>query len=494
MINVQAGFTTDRVLRYGQLCDYLQRCGARGPILELGAGPGGLQSWGYEGHIVSADIKQFAGLGVRADGLRLPFRDLAFSTSVCVDVLEHVPPGVRPHLVAELRRVTSDLIVIGGPMGSAAERTDRRLMALLSRCGRPEPEWLREHVATGRYPTVEDLNKFVGRPPALAGAGVSPVAHCVLTILGEVRGGSHAGRWATRTPNRRRRLARVLTSSARPYRQLLAYRLGSVRSTVIMATKDRAHTLDAAVTSVLTQTDRDLELILVNDGSTDDTAAVIRRLADLDSRVRTVHLPTPSGSCGLARNAGLPHSRGRFLAFCDDDVRWHPDHLQRCGETLDRADACYTQAARFLPDGTYYDVAGEQWSELGPQAGQVDANSMAIRRDAMVPFPDGRGRYESEDILLAKRLFQEEIAFEFIPAVTVDYTFNPGSHCFSYSVDMVDGVPHVSSRPKVRDWRAASARVVEAINVRGARSSRRVRALTRPGMQRRHVADVDPPH
>lgn len=468
-----ASQTPDRALRYLELHEVLDRFARYGAVLELGSGPDGLRDRRPGTFVVTVDLHSFSNLDVQADGCRLPFRDGAFATAVCIDVLEHVPPALRAPLVAELRRVTSDLLVIGGPMGTSAERADRYLERWFRRTGRSVPDWLGEHLATGPYPTTDEIDRLVGCEPLWSGRGVGVIAHRLIAAAGGVRGGTAIGRAVTATPEGQAVLARVAAVGS-PYRTVRAYDMRPVKFTVVMATRNRAERLPAAVASVLVQTEPDFELIIVNDASADATATVARRLQQRDARIRVVDVPVATGSCGLARNVGLRMARGRSLAFCDDDVRWHPGHLAVCAAALERSDACYTTAARFLPDGRLYDFAGRAWGAGGPAVGDVDANTIAVRRAVMQPFPDGRGRYESEDIRLAIALHRRGVRFQFVPEVTVDYTFNPESHCYSYTIEEQGDDVVISSRPKVADWRAARGRVLEAAYVRMRRLARRL--------------------
>jgi glycosyltransferase involved in cell wall biosynthesis len=90
-------------------------------------------------------------------------------------------------------------------------------------------------------------------------------------------------------------------------------------------THNRAHYLEGAIASVLDQSFRDLELIVVDDGSTDDTEAVVAR--HRDPRIRYVR-QQHSGKAA-ARNTAVAHARGEFLAFCDSDDLWYPHRLAR---------------------------------------------------------------------------------------------------------------------------------------------------------------------
>jgi hypothetical protein len=95
---------------------------------------------------------------------------------------------------------------------------------------------------------------------------------------------------------------------------------------VIMPVYNAAAYLPAAVGSILAQTVRDLELLVIDDGSSDDSLAVARRLAAADSRIRVEALPQNSGAAS-ARNAGVAVARGRYLAFLDADDLALPHRL-----------------------------------------------------------------------------------------------------------------------------------------------------------------------
>ncbi len=96
-------------------------------------------------------------------------------------------------------------------------------------------------------------------------------------------------------------------------------------SVVVPVFNGAAHVSDA-IESVLAQTAGDLELIVVDDGSTDDTAAVIAGHADRDLRI--VPLARPHRGLSAARNAGLAVARADLVAFLDADDVWLPRKLE----------------------------------------------------------------------------------------------------------------------------------------------------------------------
>jgi glycosyltransferase involved in cell wall biosynthesis len=96
------------------------------------------------------------------------------------------------------------------------------------------------------------------------------------------------------------------------------------RVSVVLPVKDQAEYLRDAIESVLRQTLADWELIVVDDGSTDDSAAVVRRLRD--DRIRYVFQEWQGVS--TARNAGIALASGVYVAFLDADDRYHPGKLE----------------------------------------------------------------------------------------------------------------------------------------------------------------------
>jgi glycosyltransferase involved in cell wall biosynthesis len=104
-----------------------------------------------------------------------------------------------------------------------------------------------------------------------------------------------------------------------------------------------------AIRSIANQTVRDVEIVVVDDGSTDSTLAVARREAAQDSRVVVITQPN-SGMPGAARNAGIRACRGDFIAFLDADDIYEPDKIEQeltaFGDFPD-VDVVFCDVARF---------------------------------------------------------------------------------------------------------------------------------------------------
>jgi glycosyltransferase involved in cell wall biosynthesis len=118
---------------------------------------------------------------------------------------------------------------------------------------------------------------------------------------------------------------------------------------VVIPTRDRRDLLARTLRTVLWQSHRDLEVIVVDEASTDGTADAVA--AEPDPRVRLLRHEEPKG-VAAARNTGIEHARGELVAFVDDDDLWAPEKLaQQVAALRGRPEATWscTAAVRLLP-------------------------------------------------------------------------------------------------------------------------------------------------
>jgi len=135
---------------------------------------------------------------------------------------------------------------------------------------------------------------------------------------------------------------------------------------VIIPTHNRAALLERAVQSVLDQTLRDFELVVVDDGSTDGTAE-LSILKNADPRLRYVKLPENRG-VSVARNAGVKATSAPWLAFLDSDDEWLPEKLKK----------------------------QVRWTEHRPDIHIVQTREIWIRRDKRVNPPRTHEKFEGD--------------------------------------------------------------------------------------------------
>lgn len=105
---------------------------------------------------------------------------------------------------------------------------------------------------------------------------------------------------------------------------------------IIVPIYNSEHCLFQCIQSILNQTFHDFELLLINDGSQDDSAMVCDKLAEDDSRIRVFH--KPNGGVSSARNVGLDNARGQWIVFCDSDDWVLPEWLNDFAQNFSGVD------------------------------------------------------------------------------------------------------------------------------------------------------------
>jgi glycosyltransferase involved in cell wall biosynthesis len=188
-----------------------------------------------------------------------------------------------------------------------------------------------------------------------------------------------------------------------------------------------------AVTSVLCQTMTDLECVVVDDGSTDDTAAVLSRIDDPRLRVVTKE---NRGTVADARNAGVATARGELIAFLDGDDWWLPEKLARQVALLEQQPVVGMVYCGYAIADQHLAVRAVVW----PDPGAVDlrrqvlleAYGIGFASTALVPAAvlASVGPFElalsvSEDIDLADRIAQAH-AVVGVPECLTVYRTHPG--------------------------------------------------------------------
>jgi len=103
---------------------------------------------------------------------------------------------------------------------------------------------------------------------------------------------------------------------------------------IIIPTFNRAHLIEKTIRSVLLQKFEDFEVIIVDDGSTDNTKAIVQSIADK----RLKYIYQDNGERGKARNTGVKNSSGEYVFFLDSDDLLHSNHLEHAYSELKRLD------------------------------------------------------------------------------------------------------------------------------------------------------------
>jgi glycosyltransferase involved in cell wall biosynthesis len=175
---------------------------------------------------------------------------------------------------------------------------------------------------------------------------------------------------------------------------------------VVVPTRDRRRLLQLALFSVLRQRDVDIEVIVVDDASTDDSAEMVSRLAD--HRVRLIRQAVSHG-VSTTRNRGIEEAGGAWVAFLDDDDLWAPEKLARQLEVATREGRTWVYAGDVNVDDDLSVLSAlrpptpAQVMEALPRYNPVPtgASNVMVRADALAeagPFDPDLRRTEDWDM------------------------------------------------------------------------------------------------
>lgn len=135
---------------------------------------------------------------------------------------------------------------------------------------------------------------------------------------------------------------------------------------VIIPVYNAGNYIGQMLESVLGQSMQEIEVICVDDGSSDDSREIIRNFMGRDSRITL--LEQPNINAGAARNRGLSHARGKYVVFWDADDRFDRKALEIMCRKMQKkqADICVCGVCEFTQDGKTYEADGYLKTELVP--------------------------------------------------------------------------------------------------------------------------------
>lgn len=195
---------------------------------------------------------------------------------------------------------------------------------------------------------------------------------------------------------------------------------------IIIPTYNRAGILPRAIDSVINQTFEDFELIVVDDASTDGTAAVVDEYDD--ERITYICHETNAGN-GTARNTGISNSTGTYVAFLDDDDVWLPTKLERQVAVFEQSPQsvglvyCWMNYYHGdeLIERRHPTLQGDILREMLDKNAITSASTIMVRRTAI----DTVGKFDTDIPRGVDTDFIRRIAkayqVEYVPEVLVEY-------------------------------------------------------------------------
>ena len=189
---------------------------------------------------------------------------------------------------------------------------------------------------------------------------------------------------------------------------------------VVIPVRNRPRVIASALQSVSAQTLEDWELVVVDDGSTDETPQVLEQWAARDNRIRVVTQDWAGVSA--ARNRGLKEARGRYVAFLDSDNRWRPDFLRLSVAAMHGQGlrAAYAAMALHEDERTRYRAHPYTYDDLLVH-NFVDPNVLVVERDLardVGGFDEELRRWVDHDFALR---LGRRVELRLLPFVAVDY-------------------------------------------------------------------------
>ena len=205
-----------------------------------------------------------------------------------------------------------------------------------------------------------------------------------------------------------------------------------VTVTAVIPSYNSAKLLPRCIESVLTQTVPVSEILVIDDGSTDNTAEVV---AQFPAPVRLIQ--QKNAGVAAARNAGIRAAAGEWIGFLDADDRWLPNKTElelRCAARHPNAAVIYCDADVLLPDGS---SAGQFLSDKGPKSGRVYdrllesffvlPSTALVRRDALIScgmFTEHLRKMEDYDLWIR---MARQYEFQLVSAALTLYERQPTS-------------------------------------------------------------------
>ena len=187
---------------------------------------------------------------------------------------------------------------------------------------------------------------------------------------------------------------------------------------IIVPIYNAAEYLEPCIQSLVQQTESDLQIILVDDGSTDNSMTIAEAFAKQDERIVVVQQPHAGQSA--ARNNGLKHAMGEYIAFVDADDSLEPDWCARHLQAI--ADVDYVQSG-------YKRIQDSEFSSQKTPHHRLQFTSPCMRlyrREAIAAMQFTEGMIY-EDVVWSVDLWLRDLRYRRIPYAGYRYTLNPRS-------------------------------------------------------------------
>lgn len=215
---------------------------------------------------------------------------------------------------------------------------------------------------------------------------------------------------------------------------------------IIIPAFNSEDTVVRAVKSVLDQSYKNLEVIVIDDGSVDGTATQVLKLANVDNRVK--YYKKSNGGVSSARNLGISRSMGQFISFLDSDDFYDKEFIQKCLKL--NVDLAFSKSSTLFDDGRRDTSVGD-FSKTHPSSKfnflrnyigrklQINTNSWLINKDVITDnglrFKEGISW--AEDFLFFSRVILNCKSYKGVDEVLTYYTVTSKESLSSVKIDRI---------------------------------------------------------
>lgn len=215
---------------------------------------------------------------------------------------------------------------------------------------------------------------------------------------------------------------------------------------IVMPSYNYGHLINLAITSIINQTYKNWELIVVDNTSVDNTTEVVEEFSD--SRIKLIQVNN-CGVIALSRNIGIKHSNGKLIAFIDSDDIWYPDKLRLA---VDKLLAGYDLVCNGELWVNHDPVMG--WSRkviYGPECKAnfeqllfngncISTSAVVVRREVLLEaglFDESVELVTAEDYHLWMKIAQKSKKIIFLKDILGEYTIHPQSNSAALLKNMI---------------------------------------------------------
>lgn len=208
------------------------------------------------------------------------------------------------------------------------------------------------------------------------------------------------------------------------------------KATILVPTHEHDGTLEISVASALAQTERDLQVLIVGDGPTDEVRDAGERLASLDPRVSFLPFPKGDRHGEANRHEALKGATGRVICYLSDDDLWLPDHLETMLTILSGDFLAHTYPTYISTDGLSHPMKGSV-QDMIEGRNHVPLSAMGHTMEAYRALPVGWSPAPSDiytDLHMWKKFLSAGFRIEASPVPTVVHF--PSPHRVGWSQGM----------------------------------------------------------